>query len=223
MFDGNDPTESLADRAYRGIRERIREGRLQPGARVTELALAFDLGMSRTPVREAMRRLQAEGLIVSCPPRGLALARPNRDEIEEIVALRATLEAAAARFAAIAATAEQIALLDRLCAEHASVPADDISRVMDANRTFHRAVACAAGNRHLLRALDGFSDSLLLLGPSTLALPGRATEAWAEHRAIAAAIAARNPDAAEAAMRRHIEAAHVARVAAALWDKRPGD
>ena len=218
--DFADPPESLAERAYRGIRARIREGRLAPGERVTEMALADALDMSRTPVREAMRRLQAEGLIVAAPPRGLALACPNPAEIEEIFTMRLALEGAAAQLAAENATPDDVAALRRMCDEDASLPPNDAQALAAANRRFHAHIAVAARNRHLLRALCTFSDSLLLLGPTPLSVPGRPGAALAEHRAVVRAIAARDPDAAGAAMRQHLTRAQQARVAGRLWELR---
>jgi DNA-binding GntR family transcriptional regulator len=205
------PTDglSLADRAYERFREELRRGMLTPGQRVLETEIAARFGMSRTPVREAIRRLQSEGLVAQLPGRGLCVARYSHAEMDELYVMREALEGTAARLAAQNAGRPDIALLQRLVAEEANLPA---AALAEHNRRFHRALHQAAHNRYLLRALSSISDALLLLGPTTLDLPGRAAAAREEHARIVAAIAARDGPAAEAAARAHIAAAHEARL-----------
>ncbi|WP_135470146.1 GntR family transcriptional regulator [Crenalkalicoccus roseus] len=205
------PTDglSLADRAYERFREELRRGALTPGQRVLETEIAARFGMSRTPVREAIRRLQSEGLVAQLPGRGLCVARYGHAEMDELYVMREALEGTAARLAAQNAGRPDIALLQRLVAEEANLPA---AALAEHNRRFHRALHQAAHNRYLLRALSSISDALLLLGPTTLDMPGRAAAAREEHARIVAAIAARDGAAAEAAARAHIAAAHEARL-----------
>lgn len=200
---------SLADQAYDRFREELRRGALVPGQRVLETEIAERFGMSRTPVREAIRRLQSEGLVAQLPGRGLCVARYDHAEVDELYVMREALEGTAARLAAQNAGRPDIALLQRLVAEEAMLPVEALA---EHNRRFHRALHQAAHNRYLLRALSAISDALLLLGPTTLELPGRAAAAREEHARIVAAIAARDAAAAEAAARAHIAAAHEARL-----------
>ncbi|SDB43006.1 GntR family transcriptional regulator [Belnapia rosea] len=203
---------SLADQAYDRFREGLRSGAFRPGQRVVEVELADWLGMSRTPVREAIRRLQAEGLIAHRPARGLCVAQYDHAEVDELYGMREALEATAARLAARHAGRPDIMLLQRLVEEEARIPPEAVA---EHNRRFHRALHQAAHNRYLLRALAPISDALLLLGPTTLEEPGRAAAAREEHGRIVAAVAARDAAAAEAAARAHIAAAHEARLAMA--------
>jgi DNA-binding GntR family transcriptional regulator len=200
---------SLADQAYDRFREALRSGALAPGQRVLETEVAERFGMSRTPVREAIRRLQSEGLVAPLPGRGLCVARYDHAEVDELYVMREALEGTAARLAAENAGRPDIALLRRMVAEEAALPLDQAA---EHNRRFHRALHQAAHNRYLLRALSAISDALLLLGPTTLEPPGRAAAAREEHARIVAAVAARDGAAAEAAARAHIAAAHEARL-----------
>jgi len=200
---------SLADQAYDRFREGLRSGALAPGQRVLEAELAERLGMSRTPVREAIRRLQAEGLIAHGPAGGLCVVAYDHTQVDELYVMREALEGTAARLAAQHAGRPDIMLLQRMVAAEADLPAEELA---EHNRRFHRALYQAAHNRYLLRALSAISDALLLLGPTTLELPGRAAAAREEHARIVAAIAARDAPGAEAAARAHIVAAHEARL-----------
>jgi DNA-binding GntR family transcriptional regulator len=203
---------SLADQAYDRFRDALRQGRLGPGQRVLETEIAEAFGMSRTPVREAIRRLQAEGLVAQLPGRGLCVAQYDHAEVDELYVMREALEGTAARLAARNAGRPDITLLQRLVEEEAALPPEAAA---EHNRRFHRALHQAAHNRYLLRSLSALSDALLLLGPTTLEQPGRARAARAEHALIVAAIAARDEAGAEQAARAHIAAAHEARLALA--------
>lgn len=203
---------SLADRAYDRFRDALRRGTLSPGQRVLETEIAEAFGMSRTPVREAIRRLQAEGLVAQLPGRGLCVAQYDHAEVDELYVMREALEGTAARLAAANAGRPDIGLLQRMVEEEAGLPAEALA---EHNRRFHRALHQAAHNRYLLRSLSALSDALLLLGPTTLDRPGRAAKARKEHAKIVAAIAARDEAGAEAAARAHIAAAHEARLALA--------
>lgn len=206
------PAGSLADRAYERFRQALRQGRLGPGQRLLETEIAEAFGMSRTPVREAIRRLQAEGLVAVLPGRGLCVAQYDDAQVDELYQMREALEGTAARLAARNAGRPDIMVLRRLLEEEAALPADGLA---EHNRRFHRALHQAAHNRYLLRSLSAISDALLLLGPTTLDLPGRAAAAREEHGRIVDAVAARDDAAAEAAARAHIAAAHEARLALA--------
>jgi len=192
---------------YLQMLEEIRAGRLAPGARLRETELAARLGTSRTPVREAIRLLEADGLVVHVPRLGASVRRLDHAEVTELYEMRAVLEGMAARLAARAASDVELAELAALHAEIAGV-ADDPALAARLNRDFHAMLLGAARNRHLTRAMDGLQRALMILGPSTLAAPERSAEAIAEHAQVLAALTARDGAAAEAAMRRHIEGAH---------------
>lgn len=196
--------------AYRRLLDDIRNGTLPPGARLRETELADRLGISRTPVREAIRQLEADGLVVHLPRQGATIRTLDHAEVVELYEMRAVLEGTAARLAARAASDIELAELAALNAELADSPAGPQAR--EVNRQFHRALIDAARNRFLLKAMSALQKTLLILGPTTLAEPARADTAVSEHAAVLAALRARDGVAAEAAMRGHVEAALSARL-----------
>jgi DNA-binding GntR family transcriptional regulator len=190
--------------------EDIRTGALLPGARLRETDLADRLGISRTPVREAIRQLEADGLVTHLPRQGATIRSLDHAEVVELYEMRAVLEGTAARLAARAASDIELAELAALNAELAATPAGPQAR--EVNRQFHRSLLDSARNRFLLKSTSALQKTLLILGPTTLADPARATAAVAEHAAVLAALEARDGAGAEAAMRAHVGAALSARL-----------
>ncbi|MCC5954561.1 MAG: GntR family transcriptional regulator [Natronohydrobacter sp.] len=192
--------------AYDRLLEDIRLGALPPGARLREVELAERLGISRTPIREAIRRLEADGLVEHLPRQGASLRRLSYAEVMELYEMRAVLEGTAARLAARSASDLELRELTEINAEMtASVDPADIARL---NRQFHAALINAAKNRYLRRAIGAMARTLLILGPSTLHDPARSKIAAQEHAALLQALGARDGAQAETMMRAHIEAAH---------------
>ena len=196
--------------AYRRLLEEIRSGALAPGARLRETEVAERLGISRTPVREAIRQLEADGLVVHLPRQGATIRGLDHAEIVELYEMRAVLEGTAARLAARAASDVELAELAALNAELAQAPAGP--QASEANRRFHRMMIDAARNRFLVKSMSALQRTLMILGPTTLLEPARATAAVAEHAAVLEALIARDGARAEAAMRAHVEAALSARI-----------
>jgi DNA-binding GntR family transcriptional regulator len=202
--------QSRAVQVYERLRDMIRGGELKPGTRVREEDIATSMDVSRTPVREALSRLQSRGL-VELSGSGLSVVQLSRPQIMELYAMRAVLEGASARFAAENASSSDI---DGLRYAHSRFvgfkgKADGFAK---ANLAFHEAICEAAHNRYLFRMLQDLTDSLALLSSTTFAVPGRSESARDEHAAILEAIAKRNPDAAEKAARHHIQQALSARL-----------
>lgn len=196
---------------YLRLIEEIRRGDLLPGARLRETRLAERMGLSRTPVREAIRALEADGLVVHMPRQGAVVRVLDRGEVMELYEMRAVLEGTAARMAARAASGIELDELAGINADLAGVTTDPAASA-HLNGVFHETLLGAARNRYLVTASKALQKTLLILGPSTLTDPARAAEAVAEHDAILHALRARDGAAAEAAMRTHIEAAHRARL-----------
>lgn len=191
--------------AYRSLLNEIRRGDLAPGARLRETELAERLGISRTPVREAIRMLEADDLVTHQPRLGATVRRLEHAEVVELYEMRAVMEGTAARLAARGATMVEIEELAKLNAVMAD--ATSASDARDLNRQFHRALIEAARNRFLIRSMGAIQKTLLILGPTTLTDPARAIEVVEEHATILTALANRDGAKAEAAMRDHIEAA----------------
>lgn len=201
---------SRAELAYAKILEGIRDGSLKPGHRITEAEIASWLNMSRTPVREALRRLETAGLLTTAPYSGMRIARLDYQEIMELYDMRAVLERTAAGLAAKHASEAEIYSLNEIMKRYEA--AESAAEHARHNRLFHSALYYAAHNRYLLKSLNSIRDSMILLGKTTFELPGRAEQVTREHRAILDAIVARDPVAAGDAADKHIREAQKARI-----------
>lgn len=211
-------TRSRADFVYDSLRDAIWEGRFARGARVREEDVAKTLGVSRTPVREALQRLQQRGLLENRPGRGLTVAELSKRQVLELYAMREILEGSAARFAAEQASRADIEILDHLQRDLSQAP-DEPLTLVKLNRRFHLAIYEAAHNDYLLQALDSLHDSMALLNSATFRAPNLRQESDAEHRGIVEAIARRDPDAAETLAREHIRRAQRTRFATLMADR----
>lgn len=199
--------------AYEQLRARILNGEIRPGERLREVELAEDLGLSRTPVREAIRRLEQDGIVEHAAHKGAVVRLLDQSSITELYTIREVLEGTAARLAAQHASETEIEALEEVLATQPPESDDlDAAEASRRNAIFHGAIGQAAHNRFLLSAMDGIASALTLLGPTTLAMKGRIDAARTEHQAILSAIAARDADAAEDAARAHIRSAHRARL-----------
>ena len=196
---------------YERLCEEIRSGKLPPGSRLRETEIAERLAVSRTPVREAIRRLEADGLVDHLPRSGAVVRKLEYPELMELYEMRTVLEGTAARLAARAASPveleELVAINDEM---RAAAGRPEV--VIGLNRQVHKLLLDAARNRFLLRAMATVENTLLILGSSSMAKPDRAREAVDEHREVLDALLARDGAAAEAAMRRHMERAQFARL-----------
>jgi len=202
---------SLAELAYGRIRQAITDGELKPGASLREAAVADWLAMSRTPVRDALRRLESDGLLAHEAHRGAVVATLDESAILELYAMREVLEGSAAALAARHAREDELDTLRHIAAEEAGV-LDDPVRLVAINRRFHQAIFRAAHNRYLLKMLNPVHDGIAIMGRSTLAEPARARAAHAEHVEIVELLARRDAAGAEAAARRHSRGSLAARL-----------
>lgn len=197
---------SAADYAYAALLEEIVAGRFAPGRRLTEVELARLLGISRTPTRLALSRLETEGLAVLRPRVGLVVASLEPEAVLELYELRAVLEGAAAAMAARHAAPRDLEILQRLIEQESVLPEQPDIRFRH-NRLFHEALYEAAHNRFLVKSLHALHDSMALLGRTTLAAKGRAPLAHAEHRLIVEAIVERDPAGADRRAQEHVNKA----------------
>ena len=201
------------ERAYRRLHEAIVHGEIVPGARLVETALCEWLQVSRTPVREALRRLKTDGLVETAPAGGLRVARYDMAALAELYVVREVLEATAASEAARnASRAEVGALEDSLRIQRGLK--QDVPGFARENVVFHQHLYAASHNRFLVRTLQALSDSLALLGQTTLDNPAAIERAIAQHAKIVAAVAKRDPERAFEATRAHIHTGFETRAAA---------
>lgn len=201
-----DRSKSRADFVFESLRDAIADGRIAVGERVREIEIAQSLGVSRTPVREALQRLHERGLLVFGAGRGLVVAGLSQHQVLQLYAMREILEGSAARFAAQHATETDIVILYRLQRELANA-APDAGALAALNRQFHQAIYEAAHNQYLQQTLNMLHDSLALFHNTTFRMPVRRSDSDEEHRRIVAAIERRDPNGAEEAAREHIRRA----------------
>ncbi|WP_072346270.1 GntR family transcriptional regulator [Devosia enhydra] len=204
------PGRDLGLEAYSKLKDAIEDGIIVPGTRVTETDLSERFEMSRTPIREAIYRLESEGLLSHEPRRGLVVTQPDHQMIVELYTMREALEGTAARLAAQHASEAELITLAEINGLEPTLFEEPraLSRL---NRRFHSMIYMSAHNRYLLKSLENMASTIALL-PTMLDLPGRPAEAHAEHRTVLEAIVSRDAGDAEAAARDHIRSAGRRRV-----------
>ncbi len=202
-----------AEAVYRTLKEAIARGIFAEGERLQDRALALELGVSRTPVREALQRLESQGFVENRPRVGLAVTEITPQAIEDIYVIRIALEGVAARLAAQRASPTDLAMLDRINAQLADATRRGaLEAITQLNKEFHETMYHAARNPRLADLLKTLQDSVQRFARSTLSIPRRAGEALEEHREILEAIRDRDPDHAERAARLHKEHAKLVRL-----------
>jgi DNA-binding GntR family transcriptional regulator len=207
MSVGSKPSQKDA---YNLILEAIDTGLFKPGDRLVESDLAERFGVSRTPIREALQRLETQSLLAR-DGRSLIVSTLDHNQMTELYAVRTELEGLAARLAARHATIEEVRVLGDLVVSDRDLLGDP-SALSLANRRFHKQIHLASHNRYLVQQLDLVHRSMALMATTTLAVEGRSETALDEHQAIVDAIAQRNEERAFAVLRDHISRAFVTRL-----------
>ena len=198
---------SLSREAYQALRSAILNRALAPGSKLSVRPLSEGLGLSPTPVKEALYALEREGLVTAVPNRGYFVPRFGAADVPEIYELREALESQSARLAAQRAGPVLAATLRRLLAEQREGGGDDLERYGDLDLEFHRALWEASGNRRLAQMAETIAGQLRLLISTSAMVPGRIASSLEEHAAIVEAIERRRPAQAASAMRRHVKRA----------------
>ncbi len=206
-LETREAASSLADYVYQELLEAIRAGRYHPGERIRESAVTAELKVSRTPVREAFRRLQSEGRLTVEPQKGAIVAELDRQEVAELYELRQHLEGIAARFAAQHASESEIDAMEFIL-ENGRKASGDLRELNQINWELHHAIYNAAHNRFLTRAFAAIADSMALLRGSKYIPEGRPQELHDEHLKVIEAIRNRDPDAADEAAQTHVKQAY---------------
>ena len=196
--------------AYSLILDAIDIGVFKPGDRLVESELADRFGVSRTPIREALQRLETQSLL-SRDGRSLIVASLDHNQMAELYVVRRELEGLAASLAARHATEEETSIL-REMVEADNLLVDDPPALARANRRFHKQVHLASHNRYLVQQLDLVYRTMTLMVTTSLAVAGRTRIAQNEHDIIVSAIEQKNENAAGAALREHISGAFITRL-----------
>jgi DNA-binding GntR family transcriptional regulator len=196
--------------AYVLILQAIDQGVYRPGDRLVESELAERFGVSRTPIREALQRLETQSLLTR-DGRSLIVASLDHNQMAELYVVRCELEGLAARLAARHATAEEVRVLQKMVEDDRKF-LNDPSALARANRRFHKQVHLASHNRFLVQQLDLVHRSMALMATTSLAIEGRGEIALAEHQRIVDAIAAGDGEAAYRALKEHISVAFETRL-----------
>ncbi|WP_299571105.1 GntR family transcriptional regulator [uncultured Williamsia sp.] len=200
--------ERAVDRAYSSIRAAILDGSYGPGARLGEAELAQLTEASRTPVREALRQLEVEGLVEVLPHRGARVSAFTADDLDEIYDLRMTLEALAAGRAATRITPDRIDRMAQLCDEmEAAAAAGQLDAVAAANVAFHGIVREASASTRLTSMLAAVTQLPLMMRTFHRYAPDDLRRSAGHHRELVSALRARDEVWADAVMRSHVRAA----------------
>lgn len=195
----------LRDVVFETLRDAIIQGRLKPGERLMEIQLAEEMGVSRTPVREAMRKLELEGFIVMVPRKGAYVAGISVKDIVDVFEVRAALESLAAGLAAERITEQELEELERALVQIAEATGGDLDAVVQTDSSFHEIIYRASRNQRLLQIITHLQEQIQRFRTTSLAQPGRMKTAIEEHRKIVEAISERNVELAQVLAREHIE------------------
>lgn len=208
-------SKSSGSNAYDLLLSAIEEGSLSAGTRLREVELAARFNISRTPVREALKRLETQGLVAHEPHHGAVVASLDYASVIELYHIREVLEGTAAGLCATHATEPEIELLKTMIEADRKIAAN--SRALAyTNRQFHRQIHRSARNRFLNVMLENMRLALALLPETTLGMPGRGPMSIDEHGTIVACIARRDPGGAAEAARNHVQNAFRTRIAQML-------
>jgi DNA-binding GntR family transcriptional regulator len=196
----------LRDKVCSELRQRIIDGAYEPGDRLTEERLAATFGVSRNPVREALRVLESEGFLMVSPRRGAIVANVARGDIDDLFDVRKALEVLAARLAAARATDTQVDGLRHLLDQaRAATEAGDLARLAGLNTRFHAQICRLSGNRLLDSMMEPLHGRLQWIFRQSAVV--RAPHSWQEHLDLVQAIAAGDADKAAASAAEHVNRA----------------
>ena len=181
--------ESLARMAYDAIRQSILSGQWQIGELYNEKAIAADLGISRTPVREALLELASQDLIIFMPRRGLMLNRFNLRDVDEIFELRKAIELASVeKIANTSPLPDLLAIEESLLEQRKAVNQKDYMAFIEADRKFHTSFTTLTNNSRMISIVENIRDMIQVMGIKALSLEGRAVKVIEEHQAIFKAV-----------------------------------
>lgn len=202
-----EPIESylISAKVYEIIREAIISGKFPSGMKLTVDDLSKELKVSRTPVKEALVRLEREGLVENIPRKGMYVAKISIEDALEIYELREILEGLAARKTAERIDEENLKLLKEIIKKSENyVREEDFKNYSNLDEEFHKIIWNISANKKLFKILENIRSIIRLLMTSSVNIPGRAHSSLLEHKKIISAFEKKDPDFAETCMREHI-------------------
>lgn len=201
-----DSYKPLRELVLEAIRQAIIDGTLKPRERLMEIQLAEELGVSRTPIREALRKLEMEGFIVMVPRKGAYVADLSFKDIADVFEIRSALEGLAASLAAERITSEELEEMERCLVEKAeAILENNMDKLVLVDTKFHETIYKASRNERLTNIINNLREQIQRYRATTLAYPGRMQESLDEHRAIVEALQARDVHLARQLAGEHIE------------------
>ena len=201
-----DSYQPLREVVCETLRDAVRRGILQPGERLMEIQLAEDLGVSRTPVREAIRKLEMEGYVIMMPRRGTYVADLSIRDINEVFEIRTSLESLASGLAAERIDEDELEKLQRLLVEiGAYIKSGDMESIVRTDTEFHDLLYQASRNTRLVGIISNLREQLTRFRTTSMSFPGRLKATLEEHRKIVEAIAQGDEKAARKAAEHHME------------------
>ena len=196
----------LRDVVFQTLRQAILRGKLEPGERLMELHLADMLGVSRTPVREAIRKLELEGLVITIPRRGAVVAQITRTDLEDVLEVRCALEELAVRKACQKMTPEQLILLKQAASRfEKGIAVGDLMESAQADVDFHEVISDATGNRRLIQILNNIRSQVYRYRLENLKNKASHPDLIREHTRLIEALERHDEEEAARFIRVHIE------------------
>lgn len=201
-----DNYKPLREVVFESVRGAIISGVLKPGERLMEVQLAEKLGVSRTPIREAIRKLELEGLVIMMPRKGAYVADLSLKDITDVLEIRAALEGLASGLAALRITDEEIEELELIALQfHKAIEADDFDNIVQKDIEFHDKIFKATRNEKLLQITNNLREQVQRFRLMYINKSNKSKDLAKEHYEIAEAISKRNIDVAEKIAKKHIE------------------
>ncbi|MDQ7092782.1 GntR family transcriptional regulator [Desulfosporosinus sp. PR] len=201
ILDGYKPLREIV---FESMREAILSGVLEPGERLMEIQLAEEMGVSRTPVREAIRKLELENFVVMIPRKGAYVAGVSLKDVADVFEIRSALEGLAAGLAAERVTDEELEQMEQALFYRANEGEMDLEQIVKSDTDFHALVYKASRNDRLIQILANLREQIQRFRSTSLAVPGRNKDAIEEHRMIVEALRNHNSEEAQSLAMAHI-------------------
>ncbi len=198
--------ELLSQKVYRALKTEIIKGSLKPGTKLSEGKIAEQIGVSRTPVREALKELAAEGFVKMNPNQAVVVSNASVEDVQEVLQIRGVLEGLAARLATKMISEEEIKELETYQKQmEYYTKKDDVLAFSEMDAEFHELILNVCGNNRLIQIRKNLSDQAHRYRIRSLSVPGRLKYSLKEHQEIVEALKRKNAEQADRLSQKHIE------------------